>query len=135
MARSRILFAVAVALSSSALMLGAVPTAHAADPPKCEPDKLAAVYPGLVGKKVIIGQDGESPPYSFRDPKNFNNIIGADADMARAAFKCHRQPVRVQAGRLVRPAAGGDRGPRPTSCGTTSTTRPSAPSRSTTSST
>ena len=42
MARSRILFAVAVALSSSALMLGAVPTVQAADPPKCEPDKLAA---------------------------------------------------------------------------------------------
>ena len=61
---------------------------RAADPPKCEPDKLAAKYPGLVGKKIIIGQDGESPPYSFRDPKDFNTIIGADADMVRAAFKC-----------------------------------------------
>ena len=81
MARSRMLFAVAVALSSSALMLGTVPTVHAADPPKCEPDKLAAKYPSLVGKKVIVGQDGESPPYSFRDPKDFNSIIGADADM------------------------------------------------------
>ena len=98
MARSRMLFAVAVALSSSALMLGTVPTVHAADPPKCEPDKLAAKYPGLVGKKVIIGQDGESPPYSFRDPKNFNNIIGADADMARAAFKCIGVPSEFKLG-------------------------------------
>jgi len=98
MARSRMLFAVAVALSSSALMLGTVPTAHAADPPKCEPDKLAAKYPGLVGKKVVVGQDGESPPYSFRDPKNFNSIIGVDADMARAAFKCIGSPFEFKLG-------------------------------------
>jgi polar amino acid transport system substrate-binding protein len=98
MARSRMLFAVAVALSSSALMLGTVPTVHAADPPKCEPDKLAAKYPALVGKKVIVGQDGESPPYSFRDPKDFNNIIGADADMARAAFKCIGVPFEFKLG-------------------------------------
>jgi polar amino acid transport system substrate-binding protein len=92
------LFAVAVALSSSALMLGTVPTVHAADPPKCEPDKLAAKYPSLVGKKVIVGQDGESPPYSFRDPKDFNTIIGADADMARAAFKCIGVPFEFKLG-------------------------------------
>jgi polar amino acid transport system substrate-binding protein len=98
MARSRMLFAVAVALSSSALMLETVPTVHAADPPKCEPDKLAAKYPALVGKKVIVGQDGESPPYSFRDPKDFNNIIGADADMARAAFKCIGIPFEFKLG-------------------------------------
>jgi polar amino acid transport system substrate-binding protein len=98
MARWRMLFAVAVALSSSALMLGTVPTVHAADPPKCEPDKLAAKYPSLVGKKVIVGQDGESPPYSFRDPKDFNTIIGADADMARAAFKCIGVPFEFKLG-------------------------------------
>jgi len=97
MARSRMLFAVAVALSSSALMLGTVPAVHAADP-KCEPDKLATKYPGLVGKKLIIGQDGESPPYSFRDPKDFNSIIGADADMARAAFKCIGIPFEFKLG-------------------------------------
>jgi polar amino acid transport system substrate-binding protein len=92
------LFAAAVALGSSALMLGTVPTVRAADPPKCEPDKLAAKYPGLVGKKVIVGQDGESPPYSFRDPKDFNSIIGADADMARAAFKCIGIPFEFKLG-------------------------------------
>src|SRR5260370_38568275 len=88
MVRSKLLFAVRVVLGSAAVMLGTVPAAWAADPPKCEPDKLATKYPSLVGKKVIIGQDGESPPYSFRDPKDFNSIIGADADMVRAAFKC-----------------------------------------------
>jgi polar amino acid transport system substrate-binding protein len=65
-----------------------VQPARAADPPKCEPDKIATKYPAIAGKKLIIGQDGESPPYSFRDPKDFNNIVGADADMVRAAFKC-----------------------------------------------
>ncbi|MEA2852968.1 MAG: polar amino acid transport system substrate-binding protein [Rhodospirillaceae bacterium] len=88
MVRSKLLFAVAVVLGSSAMILGTGPAAQAADPLKCEPDKLATKYPGLAGKKIIIGQDGESPPYSFRDPKDFNTIIGADADMVRAAFKC-----------------------------------------------
>ena len=47
MVRSKLLFAVAVVLGSSAVMLGTVPAARAADPPKCEPDKLAAKYPSL----------------------------------------------------------------------------------------
>ena len=88
MVRSKLLFAVAVVLSSSAMMLGTVPAARCGDPPKCEPDKLATKYPGLAGKTVNIAQDGESPPFSFRDPKDFNNIIGLDAEMARAAFAC-----------------------------------------------
>ena len=84
---SRLLSAFAVALSA-ALALGTAPAARAADPPKCEPDKIATKYPAIAGKKLIIGQDGESPPYSFRDPKDFNKIVGADADMVRAAFTC-----------------------------------------------
>jgi polar amino acid transport system substrate-binding protein len=98
MLRSKLLFAVALVLSSSALAIVAIPAARAADPPKCEPDKLATKYPGLVGKKLIIGQDGESPPYSFRDPKNFDNIIGADAEMVRAAFKCIGAPFEFKLG-------------------------------------
>src|SRR5260370_32701384 len=75
MVRSKLLFAVAVVLGSSAMILGTVPAAQAADPPKCEPDKLATKYPGLASKKIIIGQDGESPPYSFPDPKDFNTTL------------------------------------------------------------
>jgi len=90
---SRLLSAFAVTAvmaleGGAALVLAPVPAARAADPPKCEPDKIATKYPAIAGKKLIIGQDGESPPYSFRDPKDFNDIIGADADMVRAAFKC-----------------------------------------------
>ena len=102
MVRSKLLFAVAVVLGSLAMILGTVPAAQAADPPKCEPDKLATKYPGLVGKTIKVGHDAESPPYSFRDPKDFNTIIGADADMVRAAFKCIGVPIEFSwaAGRV-----------------------------------
>ena len=69
-----------------------------ADAGKCEPDKLATKYPGLAGKTIRIGQDGESPPYSYRDPNNFDNLIGLDADMARAAFACIGVPVEFKTG-------------------------------------
>ncbi|MDQ0391339.1 transporter substrate-binding domain-containing protein [Labrys monachus] len=74
-----------------------VSTAMAADL-KCEPGKLASKYPGLVGKTIRIGQDGESPPYSFRDPKDFSQMAGLDADLARATFKCIGTPVEFVTG-------------------------------------
>jgi polar amino acid transport system substrate-binding protein len=54
----------------------------------CEPGKVAQKYPSLAGKTLKIGVDPESPPYVFRDGKNFNNFIGVDADLARAVFAC-----------------------------------------------
>jgi polar amino acid transport system substrate-binding protein len=69
-----------------------------ADAGKCEPDKLATKYPALAGKTIRIGQDGESPPYSYRDPKNFDNLIGLDADMARAVFACIGAPIEFKTG-------------------------------------
>jgi polar amino acid transport system substrate-binding protein len=65
---------------------------------KCEPAKLATKYPCLAGKTIKIGQDGESPPYSFRDPKDFNHLIGLDADMARATFECAGVPIEFVTG-------------------------------------
>jgi polar amino acid transport system substrate-binding protein len=64
-----------------------------ADEAGCEPAKLAAKYPGLAGKTIKIGQDGESVPFSQRDPKDFTKLIGLDADLARAAFACVGVPV------------------------------------------
>ena len=55
---------------------------------KCEPDKAASKYPSVASKKIKVAVDPESPPYTFRDPKNFENIIGFDADLTRAVFKC-----------------------------------------------
>jgi polar amino acid transport system substrate-binding protein len=66
--------------------------------PACEPDKLAAKYPKLAGKKLKIGQDGESAPFSHRDPKDFNRLIGLDADMARATFACIGVPIEFTTG-------------------------------------
>jgi polar amino acid transport system substrate-binding protein len=59
----------------------------------CEPDKMASKYPALVGKTIKIGQDGESVPFSQRDPKDFSKLIGLDVDLARAAFACVGVPV------------------------------------------
>src|SRR6202008_4934587 len=46
---------------------------------KCEPEKAASKYPSVASKKIKVAVDPESPPYTFRDPKNFENIIGFDA--------------------------------------------------------
>lgn len=70
----------------------------AAAEPACEPAKLAVKYPTLKGMTVRIGQDGESPPFSHRDPKDFSRIIGLDADLARAVFACAGVPVKFVTG-------------------------------------
>lgn len=69
-----------------------------ADAPKCEPDKLATRYPGLVGKTIKIGTDGETPPYAMRDPKDFNHLIGLDTELTEATFKCIGVPVEFKFG-------------------------------------
>lgn len=69
-----------------------------ADDVSCEPAKMAAKYPGLAGKTIKIGQDGESVPFSMRDPKDFNKLIGLDADLARAAFGCVGVPIDFSIG-------------------------------------
>jgi polar amino acid transport system substrate-binding protein len=66
--------------------------AHA-DDVTCEPTKAATKYPTLAGKTIKVGQDGESVPFSQRDPKDFNKLIGLDADLARAAFACVGVPI------------------------------------------
>jgi len=85
-----------IATAIAALVFHVLPAQ--ADAGKCEPDKLATKYPALAGKTIRIGQDGESPPYSYRDPNNFDNLIGLDADMARAAFACIGAPVEFKTG-------------------------------------
>ena len=64
----------------------------------CEPEKLATRYPGLVGKTIRIGQDGISSPFSYRDPKNPDHLMGSDADYARAVFGCIGVPVEFSVG-------------------------------------
>ena len=79
-------------------MLVFVSQMASAESPKCEPDKLATKYPGLAGKTVKIGTDGETPPYAMRDPKDFNHLIGLDTELAEATFKCIGVPIEFKLG-------------------------------------
>ncbi len=87
------------ALVAGLICVAAAGSARAA----CEPAKLATKYPALAGRTITVGQDGESPPFSFRDPADFNHLIGLDADMARAVFACAGVPMTFTTGKLVRP--------------------------------
>jgi polar amino acid transport system substrate-binding protein len=88
----------ALLLAGVAVTLGIDLRAARAEDAKCEPDKIATKYPGLKGKTIKLATDAESPPYSFRDAKDFNSIIGIDVDMARAAFKCIGAPMEISTG-------------------------------------
>jgi len=84
-----------VVATLAATLFCAVGSASAAT---CEPDKVTTKYPSLAGKTIKVGQDGESPPYSMRDPKDFNHLIGMDADLARATFACAGLKVEFMTG-------------------------------------
>ncbi|MES2207456.1 MAG: ABC transporter substrate-binding protein [Pseudomonadota bacterium] len=87
------------AIATSVLLSTCLTTAYAVDNTSCDPTKLATKYPRLVGKTIKIGQDGESPPFSMHDPKDFNRLIGLDTDIARAAFTCVGVPVEFVTGK------------------------------------
>jgi polar amino acid transport system substrate-binding protein len=70
--------------------------ARAAD--KCDPAAAKAKYPTLAGKTIRVAQDPQGPPYAFRDPEDFDKLIGFDADMARAAFTCIGVPFEFKTG-------------------------------------
>ncbi len=77
-------------LLSLALLVGfvvSIQPARAADA-RCEPEKVATKYPGLAGKTLKVGVTGDSPPFSYRDPNNFERMTGFVADFARATFAC-----------------------------------------------
>jgi polar amino acid transport system substrate-binding protein len=86
----------AALLFGTLLAIGA--TARADEVKPCEPDKVATRYPGLAGQTIKIGQDGVSLPFNFRDPNNPEQIVGSDADLARAVFKCIGVPVEFVTG-------------------------------------
>jgi polar amino acid transport system substrate-binding protein len=87
----------AVALLAIISVLSSIP-ARADEARPCEPDKAATRYPSLAGKTIKIGEDGVSLPFNFRDPKNPEQIVGSDADLARAVFKCVGLPVEFVTG-------------------------------------
>jgi polar amino acid transport system substrate-binding protein len=90
-------FLVQAAVCLAFLAVCALCSAKAEDA-SCEPAKLATKYPGLAGKTIKIGQDGESVPFSMRDPKDFTKLVGLDADLAQATFACIGVPVQFTIG-------------------------------------
>src|SRR5271170_350689 len=65
---------------------------------KCEPGALAGKYPTLVGKTIRVAQSGDSVPFTFRDPEDFDKVIGLDADLVRATFACIGVPFEFKTG-------------------------------------
>jgi polar amino acid transport system substrate-binding protein len=96
--RHRLLRSGACFAAGLALLLTSLPSQSHAAEAGCEPDKAAAKYPALAGKTIKIGQDGESVPFSQRDPKDFTKLIGLDADLARATFACVGVPIDFTVG-------------------------------------
>jgi polar amino acid transport system substrate-binding protein len=65
----------------------------------CDRAALAAKYPSLTGRTVRLAQDGESPPYTFRDPGNFETMRGLDYDLAMATFSCLGMKTEIKIGK------------------------------------
>lgn len=65
----------------------------------CDEAALAAKYPALVGRTVRLAQDGESPPYTFRDAGNFETMRGLDNDLAVATFACLGMKTETKIGK------------------------------------
>ena len=84
----------AAAMLSLSVGVAALPAASA----DCEPDKLASKYPSLVDKTIRVGTDPETPPYSMRDPEDFNHLIGFDTELAEATFACIGVPIEFSVG-------------------------------------
>lgn len=70
------------------LAVTAVTAPAHADEPVCEPEKVAEKYPSLAGQTLRIGADPQTQPFVFRDPDDFENLIGLDVELAQAVFDC-----------------------------------------------
>jgi polar amino acid transport system substrate-binding protein len=88
---------VSIFITGLALILLVAGQALAAEG-KCEPQALAAKYPTLVGKTIRVAQSGEGAPFTFRDPEEFDKLIGLDADLVRATFACIGVPFEFKTG-------------------------------------
>jgi polar amino acid transport system substrate-binding protein len=54
----------------------------------CQPDQAATRYPNVAGKTIKIAADPAIQPYVFRDPADFNHLIGVDADLIPMVMNC-----------------------------------------------
>jgi polar amino acid transport system substrate-binding protein len=82
----------------AAALIGLFAVHQAEAEAKCEPNALATKYPSLTGRTIKVAQDPQGPPYAFRDPENFDQLIGLDADLVRATFACIGVPFEFKTG-------------------------------------
>lgn len=54
----------------------------------CPTRNLSKEYPSLNGRTIKVGMDPQDVPYAYRDPKNFDHIIGFEADLAQDIAAC-----------------------------------------------
>lgn len=87
-------FATVLPLTMAMLVAGQASAAEG----KCDPAAVATKYPTLAGKTIRVAQSGDSAPFTFRDPENFEKIIGLDADLVRATFSCIGVPFEFKTG-------------------------------------
>lgn len=72
----------------------AVPPASAAG--KCEPEALPPNTPRSPARR---SRSRRTPkPYAFRDPEDFDKLIGLDAELVRASFGCIGVPFEFKTG-------------------------------------
>jgi len=85
---SRLIRPALMAAAAVAAMTTAPVAAAAQGQPTCQPDQAATRYPSLVGTTIKIAADPAIQPYVFRDPANFEHLIGVDADLIPVAMSC-----------------------------------------------
>lgn len=85
--------AMVLAGATALAVVTTTPSAFAQASAKCEPEKIATKYPSLAGKTLKVSVPADSPPLSYRDPKNLEDIVGFFVDYARATFACIGAPI------------------------------------------
>ena len=80
------------------IIAGIAPQRAVAADAACPPAQLATKYTSLAGKTIKVGTDPETPPYTMRDPANFDHLIGFDTELAEATFKCIGAPISFEVG-------------------------------------
>ena len=55
---------------------------------QCEPQRAAEKYPHYAKRGVTIATVTTSPPFAYADPKDFNQMTGAEVEIIQATMKC-----------------------------------------------
>ncbi len=54
----------------------------------CAPDKISEKYPGYAGKAVIVAVTPMTPPFTYANPDNLDEIIGLEIELMEGVMAC-----------------------------------------------